>query len=194
MSQRSNLIFHAVLYIIGRTRIIEHPAARRPCDIPPARITMCLRVATDIGIGAHPLQVPLLGIRRQEHADKGVIVARVVVIQLGERVIVLAGIALGCGDRALAIGTVAIGPVDLIAQHRRAAHRVADAGDHAAQQIGEQEFGLAAIEVADQVPCQAVVVFVAVAGATAVIDVILHAKGVDGVFGVARARAGLRAT
>ncbi len=74
----------------------------------------------------------------------------------------------------------------MIAQDGSAAHRVADTGDHTAQQIGEQEFGLAAIEFADQVPCQAVVVFVVVAGATAVIDVILHAKGVHGVLGVAR--------
>src|SRR5260221_3120612 len=155
---------------------------------------MRLGVAIDIGIRVHAGHVPTSGIRRQEDANEGVVVARVVVIQLGECVIVLAGIALGRGDRALAIGIVAIGPIDLIAQHRRAARRIADAGDHTAQQIGEQEFGLAAIEVADQAACQAVVVFVAVAGATAVIHVILHAKGVHGVFGVARARAGLGAT
>ncbi len=157
------------------------------------RIALRLRVPPDIGIGVHPLHVALHCIRRQEHADRRIVVAGVEVVQLGERVIVLAGIALGRGDRALAVGTVAIRPVDLIAQHRRAVRRVADTGDHTAQQIGEQEFG-ATIEFADQVPCQAVVVFVVVADATAVIHVILHAKGIDGVLGVARARAGLRAT
>ena len=180
------------LCIIGRTKIIGLSAWA--CDIAPRRVAIRLRVPSHVGIGVLPRAIPQHRIRRQEHADCRIVVPGVEVVQRGQCIIVLAGIALGRGDRALAIGIVAIRPVDLIAQHRRAVRRVADAGDHTAQQIGEQEFGLATIEFAEQVARQAVVVLVAVAGATAVIDVILHAKGVHRVFGVARARAGLRAT
>src|SRR5713101_7618364 len=53
------------LCIVGGPGIIGLSAWA--CNVAPCRITLRLGVAIDIGLGVHPSQVPIGGIRRQEH-------------------------------------------------------------------------------------------------------------------------------
>ncbi len=82
------------------------------------RITMRLRIAIDIRIGVHALQVPLRAIRRQEHADDLVVVAGIVVIQ-PRAVVVLPGEAFERVDGACVVARVAVRPKHLVPLDRR---------------------------------------------------------------------------
>src|SRR6266705_5020309 len=96
----------------------------------PCRIILCLRVATHIGIGIHPLHVPLLRICRQEHAYLWVIVARVIVVQPRQTIVVLPGEALGRVDAAFEVAGGAIWPEYLVPFDRSATGYIAEAGKH----------------------------------------------------------------
>lgn len=54
--------------------------------------------------------------------------------------------------RAFAGATIARGAVELVALHRGAACRRGEGGEYAAQRIGEEEVGRAALQLADEPP------------------------------------------
>jgi hypothetical protein len=102
-----------------------------------------LRVAADVGIGIHPAIVAFYRIRREEDAGDGVIVAGVVVVQAGDRVVVLAGVAFvgigaGCACRE---ARGAVGRVELRTEERGAAAHAVEDRHHAAQVVGEEVVG-----------------------------------------------------
>jgi len=148
-------------------------------------ISIGLRVAPHIGIRVHPCHVPLHCIGRQEHAHHRVVVACIVVIQSGERVIVLTREAFGRAVRPLVVALLAIGSIHLVAFDGRAACRVAQVRHDAAQQVGLVERGTPPIRFAHQMPGQRVVVGVALVAACAGVAVLLAPEGIDRQAGVA---------
>jgi hypothetical protein len=108
-----------------------------------------------------------------------VIVACIIVIQSGERVIVLAGEAFGGAQRPLLVALPAIGTIHLVAFDGCAACRIALVGYDTAQQIGLVERGASPIRFAQQMPGQRVVVGVALVAACAGVAVLLAPEGID---------------
>jgi len=102
-----------------------------------------------------------------------IVVARVVVVQSRERVIVLAREAFGGAQRPLVVALLAIGTIHLVTLDGCTACRVAQAGQHAAQRVGLVEAGARPIRFAQQVPTQRVVVGVALVAASAGVVVFL---------------------
>ncbi len=102
-----------------------------------------------------------------------IVVARVVIVQSRERVIVLAREAFGGAQRPLVVALLAIGTIHLVTLDGCTACRVAQAGQHAAQRVGLVEAGARPIRFAQQVPGQRVVVGVALVAASAGVVVFL---------------------
>ncbi len=120
-------------------------------------------------------------IRREKHPRHLVIIARPVVIQPRERVVVLPGEAFGGVDGALRVARIAIGPKHLVALDGRDACRVTETGQHAAQRIGQVEGGLArVIQRAQQPASQGIVVQITFVPTTIEIAMLLQPKGIDG--------------
>ena len=99
---------------------------------------------------------------------------------------ILPGEAFGGADAARLVLGVAVGSEGLVAQHGGSIGDVAEALQDAAQRIGQVELGVVAVGRADEVPAQGVVVGAAGGGATAPVDVLLDAEGVDGDAGATR--------
>ncbi len=98
-----------------------------------------------------------------------IVVARVVVVQPREPIVVLPRKALVGTQTPLFEPLIAIGPVELVAQHHRPAGQIVEVGYHTSQGVGEQEEGGGgtAIPGAQQLTCQGVVVGIAGVGGTA---------------------------
>ena len=90
------------------------PAATHSAQFPVGSF-LCLRIATHIAVRVLTRPIPLHGIRREEHPGHLVIIARAIVIQPGQAVVVLPGEALGGVDRPLVIAEVAVGSKHLVA-------------------------------------------------------------------------------
>ena len=91
-------------------------------------VFICLRITTHIAVRVLTRPIPLHGILREEHPGHLVIIARAIVIQPGQAVVVLPGEALGGVDRPLVIAEVAVGSEHLVALDRGGA-AVGTAGD-----------------------------------------------------------------
>ncbi len=143
-----------------------------------------LGIIAHVVVGIHAILVALHFVSREEDAHQRVIVARSIVVQLGQRVVVLPGIAFGGSHRPLAVSIVAKGAVDLVAPNRGTVGRVADGTDHAAQRVGEQEIGAIVVENSDLVSGQRVIGLAVERGAASIVDVILQAKDGDDVCGL----------
>lgn len=106
------------------------------------------------------MRIALFLIRRQEHPSHRVVVSGDVVIQPGDRVIVLPRVAFVGVHAAGLIALVAVGAVELVAEHGGAACRVAEGGQDAAEGVGHEKGGRrrAAAQFAEEMACQAVVV------------------------------------
>ncbi len=152
----------------------------------PRRIIKRLWVRAHIGIWIHPLHVALHRIRREEDAHQRIIVPCIVIIQLRERVVVLAGVAFRRPHRAFAVEAEAVGAIELVALYAGAAG-VGNAGNDGPQRIGEQVVGAAIVD-ADETASQRVVILVVEVGTGPVVDVVFQPEGGDGIFGVAVAR------
>lgn len=98
-------------------------------DAMPRGISMRLGVAIDIAIGVHPLQIPLRLIRREEHARHRVIVARDIVIQPRQAIVVLPGKALEGVEGALDGACIAVGTKHLVGFDGGSSCRPADVGE-----------------------------------------------------------------
>jgi hypothetical protein len=77
-------------------------------------IALRLGVATHVGIRIHAAAIPLYRIRREEDAHHWVIVPGSIVVQPRQRVVVLAGEALGGVECAGGVTGVAVGTVKLV--------------------------------------------------------------------------------
>ena len=85
--------------------------------------------------------------------------------------------------KPLLVQRCSVGAVGAVALHGGAPRGVAEAGDHTAQQVGEQErrpLGTGAGLFADQVPTRAVVRRVAGVGTGGIVLVFLQPEGVNG--------------
>ncbi len=125
-------------------------SSRRRRIALPARVTEGFGIATDIGIGIHPSPITFQRIGRQEAAHHRIVVARTIVVQPGDTIVILPGEAFGGAHTPLLVARGAIGTVDLVALHYRAIGHRADGLDHAAQCIGQEHVGRGAIELADE--------------------------------------------
>jgi len=108
----------------------------------------------------------------------------------------LAGVAFAGVHAAELVELVAVGAVELVAEHDGAACRVAEGGQDAAEGIGHEEGGsrrAAAAQFADEMTSQRVVVGAALQVASAVVAVFFQAEGVDGYAGGAANGAALDA-
>ncbi len=138
------------------------------------------------------------GVGAEEDACRRVIVARTIIIQAGEAVIVLAGEAFAGGHAARLVAAAAVGIVELVAHHTGAIDRIGDGDQHAAECVGQQVVGRAATAVdlsgTQQAAAQVVVGGLALAGegagAIEVVGMLFQPESVDG---DGRSRAGLRA-
>ncbi len=145
----------------------------------PGRIISALRIAAHVGIGVHPLQIALLFVRREENTHHRVVVARDVIVQSRQGVIVLAGETLGRVEGALGATCVAVGTKHLAGLDGRSTCRPADIGEDAAQGVGEQVEGAVGIQITDETAAQEVVIGVPLVGAGATVLVLLASKGID---------------
>ena len=130
----------------------------------PTWISMGKGVATRVGIRIHPTIIAFHSIRREEDAGDGVVVARVVVIEAGDGVVVLAGVAFGgvITGRACREARGAVGGVELRAEQGGAAAHAVEDGQHAAQVVRQEIVGgrgaTALLQFADEPPAHRVVV------------------------------------
>ena len=101
------------------------------------------RIAPSIGIRIHPTIVTLHGIRREEDAGDGVVVARIVVIEAGDAVVVLPRVAfVGVGTgRACREARGAVGGVELRAEQGGAAAHAVEDRQYAAQVVRQEIVG-----------------------------------------------------
>ncbi len=143
-----------------------------------------LRVAADVIVGIPARAIALRHICGEEDAVYRVVVAGIVVVQPGERVVVLPGKALVRPHRSLIVALGTVGTVDLVTEEGGAARGVAESGKDAAQGVGEEDTGAQrrgrAGQFADEAASQAVVVGVALQGAGAIVAVCFQAEGVGG--------------
>src|SRR6185312_6405530 len=149
-------------------------------DIGLARgIALRLGVASHVAVGVHALHVPLRLIGREEDASHRVIVARDVVIQPRQAIVVLPGKALSGVEGALACPRITVGPKHLVGLDGGTSRRPADIREDAAGRIGEQEVGAVGIQVSDQAAAQEVVVGVPQVGARGTVLMLFSAEGID---------------
>ncbi len=94
----------------------------------PGWVAPRLRVATHVGIRVHARAVARQRIGGEKHACHRVIVPGSIVIQLGQRVVILAGEAPGRVERTCRVACVAIRTVELVALERGAVGGVGEAG------------------------------------------------------------------
>ncbi len=154
-------------------------------------ITATLRIARDIAIRVHPLQIALHRIRREEHPHHWIIIPGVVVVEPGQRIIVLPGEAFGGSHTALLVALAAIGTVDLASENDRTACRVAERFQHTTKCIGQEDVGFRgrAGQFAEEATSKAVVVGATLQGVPApVVGMFLAAKGVAGERGISTRR------
>ncbi len=142
---------------------------------------MCLRIPIHIPIRIHPLRITLRCICRKEHSHSRVIVSRIIVIQPGERIIILPRKRFGrvnCSGQIARCASDAVGAEELVAFDGGAVSDVAEGGDDAAQHVGQVEDSVGAIERADQSPAEEVVVQVACADSRAGVGMFFQPEGV----------------
>ena len=145
------------------------------------RVYSAYRIATDIGVGIHALRVTLHTVRAEKAAHHRVIVARIVVIQPADGVLVLPGEALEGPHAALLVYLRAIGVIDTVALHGGTAWRVAEVCQHTAQQVRQEEGGRLAARarlLTNQTATHAVVGRGVGVRARRVVLVLLQPKGV----------------
>src|SRR5205085_4923673 len=109
-----------------------------------------------------------------------VIIARIIVIQPGQVVVILPGEAFSSVDGALVIARVAIGSEDLVAFERGPVGRIGEAGENTAQRIGHVEDRAVGVQRAEESPTQGVVVGITLVGTRATVEVLLQAEGIHG--------------
>jgi len=100
-----------------------------------------LGIPTHIAVRVLTRPIPLHDIDREEYACHLVVIARPIIIQVGERVVVLPGEGFGRVETALHIAEVAIRPKHLVARDGRAVIGVVQGDQHTAQRIGQVEAG-----------------------------------------------------
>lgn len=142
------------------------------------RIILRLRIAPHVIIRVHPLQIALHFVGREEYSDEGVVVARVIVIELGHVISVLACVPFAGAQNAPGVALRAIGAVELVALYGSAGSGIVDTGDHTAQRVGEQEIGTGVVEHADEPTGKAIVILISERGACPIINVISRPKTV----------------
>ncbi len=125
------------------------------------------------------MQIALLFVRREEHADHRIVVARDVIVQSGQGVVILAGEAFRRVEVALGATRVAVGTKYLARLDGRPACRPADIGEDAAQRVGEQVEGAVGIQVPNQTIAQEIVIGVPLVGAGATVVMLFTTKGID---------------
>ncbi len=118
-------------------------------------------------------------ISRQEHTYCRVIVARPIVVQPRQPIIVLPGKAFGGIDIPFEVARIAIGAEHLVAFDRGSSCGVGDVGENTAQRISEVEPRAIAIERAKQLSAQAVIVGVPLVGPCTAVDMLFQPEGID---------------
>ena len=98
-----------------------------------------LRITPNIRIGVHSLPVALDRVHRQEASHHRVVVPRVVIVESGQAIVVLARVPFARANTPFGVALIAIWPIRLVAQHRGTPRRVAHTRHHTAQRIGEQK-------------------------------------------------------
>ena len=85
------------------------------------------------------------GVGGEEDPCRWVVVARTIIIQAGEAVVVLTGEAFAGGHaaRLVAVGTIRV--VELVAHHTGAVDGIGARGQHAAECVGQQVVGRASV-------------------------------------------------
>ncbi len=131
---------------------------------------MRLRIALHVGIRVHALHIPLRLVCREEHAHHRIVIPGIEIIQSRQGIIILPGEAFGRVERAGGVTRCAVGTEELVALERGAVGSVGEAGEQAAQRVGQVERRAAAVQRADHPPTQCVVVDVALVGARAAVS------------------------
>ncbi len=135
---------------------------------------------------------------REKHTGDRVIIARMVIIQSRDRVVVLAGEAFVGSHIAGLIALPSIGRVELGPQHGGRSCRVAVGRQDTAQRIGHEDVGGLGIrwagEFGEQLTSQSVIVRAARKIATAVIGIVFQPEGIDRDLDAAAARRALQRT